>query len=93
MAIAVSVESMAVQSGIACCRTAIHELQDASNELMKGYQQAGSSGWRDQKYAALSGIVEECCSSLNNPISQLEECIGKLEEILSAVNDYEQTSI
>lgn len=68
MASNVLVESSAIQGGIACCQTAIHELQEASRSLFSSYQQAGSGGWKDQKYAALGGIVDECCSNLKNPI-------------------------
>ena len=91
MASGVSVEIAAVEGGIGCCKTSIHELQGASSGLQRSYQQAGSGGWKDQKYAALGGIVEECCSALTKPISELEECIGKLEQLLAAVREYEST--
>ena len=65
MASGVSVESAAIQGGIGCCKTSIHELESASRSLQRSYQQAGSGGWKDQKYAALGGIVEECCSALD----------------------------
>ena len=58
MASGVSVESAAIQGGIGCCKTSIHELESASRSLQRAYQQAGSGGWKDQKYAALGGIVE-----------------------------------
>lgn len=93
MAGGVSVERAAIQGGIGCCKTSIHELQSASSSLQRSYQQAGSGGWRDQKYAALGGIVEECCSALTKPIGELQECMGKLENLLKAVNEYESTSL
>ncbi len=93
MAGGVSVESAAIQGGIRCCKTSIHELESASKRLKKSYQQAGSSGWKDQKYAALGGIVEECCSALTKPINELQNCIGKLENLLAAVREYESTSL
>ena len=93
MASGVSVERAAVQGGIGCCKTSIHELESASNSLQRSYQQAGSGGWRDQKYAALGGIVEECCSALTKPIGELQECMRKLEDLLNAVNEYEATSL
>lgn len=89
MANGVSVERAAVQGGIGCCKTSIHELESASQSLKRSYQQAGSGGWRDQKYAQLGGIVEECCSALTKPIAELQECMGKLNELLSAIGDYE----
>lgn len=93
MASGVSVESAAIQGGIGCCRVSIHELESASQELQRAYEQVGSGGWKDQKYAALGGIIEECCSALTKPISELEECMGKLNDLLQAVSGYEQVSL
>ncbi len=93
MAIRVSVEKAAVQGGIGCCKTSIHELQTASSSLQRSYQRAGSGGWRDQKYAALGGIVEECCAALTKPVAELQECMVKLEALLKAISDYEQISL
>lgn len=93
MASGVSVEKSAIEGGKGCCQTAIHELKEASRNLQRDYQQAGSGGWRDQKYAALGGIVQECCSALTGPISQLEECMVKLDNLLKAVLEYESTNL
>lgn len=87
----VSVEGQAVQSGIACCKVSIHELESASKSLQKSYQQAGS-GWKDKKYAELGGIVEECCSALTKPVSDLQECMNKLNELLKAIAEFEEVS-
>ena len=89
----VSVESAAIQGGIGCCKTSIHELETASSSLKKSYAQAGSGGWRDQKYAALGGIVEECCSALTKPVGELQECMSKLQDLLKAVRAYEETGL
>ena len=93
MSSGVSVDSAAVRGGISCCKTSIQELQGASNALQRGYQQAGSGGWRDQKYAALGSIVSDCCSALTKPISELESCTRKLQELLQAILEYEQTNL
>lgn len=93
MASGVSVEIAAIQGGIGCCKTSIHELEGASSSLKRSYEQAGSGGWRDQKYAALGGIVEECCGALTKPISELQECMVKLNELLKAVSEYEDVSL
>lgn len=93
MASGVSTESTAIQSGIGCCKVSIHELEAASSSLKRSYQQAGSGGWKDQKYAALGGIVEECCSALTKPIGELQECMTKLQALLAAVQEYESTSL
>ena len=92
MASGVSVERTALQSGIGVCKTCIHELSDASRTLKRDYQSAGS-GWKDQQYARLGGIIEECCSALEKPTSELEGCQASLEKLLKAVADYEEVSL
>lgn len=91
MASGVSVERTALQSGIAVCKTCIHELKAASRSLKQDYQTAGS-GWKDQKYAQLGGIIEECCSALENPISDIEGCQTSLGKLLEMVSAYEEES-
>jgi hypothetical protein len=93
MASGVSVESTAIQGGMSCCQTSITELGSASRNLQQSYQQAGSGGWRDAKYAALGGIVSDCCSALTKPISELEECMRKLSDLLKAVQQYEEVNL
>lgn len=93
MASGVSVESAAIQGGIGCCKTSIQELESASKRLQKSYQQAGSGGWRDQKYTQLGSIVQECCGALTKPISELQECMVRLNDLLQAVSEYEQTNL
>lgn len=93
MARGVSVESAAVQGGISCCKTAIHELESSAKSLQRGYQQAGSGGWRDQKYVALGSIVNECSSALNRPVRELQECLIKLQDLLKAISEYEQVNL
>lgn len=89
----VSTEKAAIQGGMGCCKVSIHELETASRALIKSYQQAGSAGWRDQKYAALGGIVEECCHAMTKPIGELQECLVKLQALLDAVVEYENTNL
>lgn len=92
MANGVSVERSALQSGIGVCKTCIHALTNASRTLKRDYQNAGS-GWKDQQYARLGGIIEECCSALENPISELEDCQASLEKLLNVVAAYEEVSL
>lgn len=93
MAANISVERASINGGIGCCKTAIHELKQAAHSLDNSYKNAGSGGWKDQKYAALGGIVEECCSALNEPIDELEDCIVKLQDLLDAVNEYDEVDL
>ncbi len=92
MASNASVERTAVQSGIRVCQTAMHELNTASQQLNSGYQQAGAGGWKDQKYAQLGGIVEECRAALTDPINDLKDCQKSLEQLLSAISGYEEVN-
>lgn len=93
MAGGVSVERAAVQGGIGCCKLSMNELERASKELFRSYQNAGSNGWRDQKYMALGGIVQECCGSLIRPMAELQDCMVKLEELLRTIDAYEQVNL
>lgn len=93
MASGVSVERAAIQGGLGCCKTSMHELESAAKSLKRYYQQAGAGGWRDEKYAQLGGIVEECCSSLTRPIAELQECMNKLNDLLQAVGGYESVNL
>lgn len=89
----VSVERAAVQGGMGCCQTAIHELQTASSGLQKSYRQAGANGWKDKQYAALGGIVEECCSALEKPVNELQECMSRLKKLLKAIGEYDEVNM
>lgn len=93
MANGVSVEKTAVQGGIKCCKVSIQELESASRTLKYNYQSAGAGGWRDQKYAALGRIIEECCNALETPVDELEECMKKLKALLAAVEKYESMNL
>ncbi|MDD3219579.1 MAG: hypothetical protein PHC41_11365 [Lachnospiraceae bacterium] len=93
MAGSVSVESMAVKSGIGVCKTCVHELQTASKTLKRSYQNAGSEGWNDQKYIRLGGIVEECASALEGPIGELQNCQSTLGKLLDAIQEYEENNL
>lgn len=92
MASGASVGRMALQSGIQVCKTCIHELASASHSLNNAYKNAGA-GWRDEQYARLGGIVEECCYSLEKPISELELCQQSLEKMLDVVIAYEEVNL
>lgn len=85
----VSVEVASIRKGIACCTQSIQKLDDAAKKLNNSYQQAGSEGWKDQKYAAVGGIVGGCTSALKKPIEELASCKAKLNELLKAVSEYE----
>lgn len=89
----VSVTSSDIMAGRGCCEKAIQELESASRSLKNSYNQAGDGGWRDEKYAKLGMIVDECCNALGAPIGELQECIGKLDALYEAVSNYEETNL
>lgn len=89
----VSVEEAAVRGGISCCQISMQELSDAVRQLQSRYQQAGANGWRDNKYAELGSIVNECCTALSRSLNELRECERKLGEILRVVSNYDETHV
>ena len=78
----------ALEGGIGCCQTAIHELNAASSDLANAYRNAGQD-WHDNKYAELGEIVGKCYSSLKKPIEDLEKRMENLKKILEYVREYE----
>ena len=93
MANGVSVTSEAVSGGIACCTISMQELGNSARVLNQKYQAAGAGGWADSKYRDLGTIVSECCNALNKPISDLNNCKSKLQDLLKAVREYEATRV
>ena len=88
----VSVEQSAVKGAISLCNQSIENFRKTGSDLMRKYQQAGSS-WKDAKYKQLGSIVSDCKSALDNPISELESCRAKLEALLAAIIEYESTNL
>ena len=92
MSLSVSSSSTVIRSGIACCQTAMHELGAAASELLSAYSNAGS-GFQDEKYQQLGRIVEECASAINKPVGDIEDCVNTLNQLLKAVETYEQINL
>ncbi len=88
MANGISVERAGLQSGVQVCKTCIHELQATSQALQRSYQSAGS-GWKDENYAKLGNIVEECIAALKQPIPDIEDSMNTLNEMLSIMDEAE----
>lgn len=93
MASGVSVGINAIQGGIECCKTAIHELECASATLRQRYHSAGSGGWNDKSYMALGAVVNDCCNALGKPIVELQTCLTKLHILYSSLEEYEMVSL
>lgn len=88
MANGISVERNGLQSGIAVCKTCIHELQSTATLLQQSYQNAGS-GWKDENYAKLGSIVEECIAALKAPIPDIEDSMNTLNDMLRIMDEAE----
>ncbi len=86
------VDSASVSKAITICVQAVEALDRTSQALMSKYQAAGS-GWKDAKYKELGAIVSEAVSALRNPIGELQNCQGTLQQVQSAISDYEDISL
>lgn len=88
MAGSISVQRGGLQSGIQVCKTCIHELQSTAQSLRQSYQNAGQ-GWKDENYAKLGGIVEDCIAALKQPIPDIETSMSTLEAMLAILTEAE----
>jgi len=87
-----SVGLEAVRNAQALCMGAIQDLNSASAKLKSGYQQAGQQ-WKDKKYEQLGGIVNDCERAMKSPIQELFECVEKLKNIETVLNEYDSTNL
>lgn len=89
MANGISVERVGLQAGVQVCKTCIYELRSTAQSLQNSYKNA-SSGWKDENYAKLGGIIEECIEALKQPIPDIEDSMSTLNEMLSIMEDAEE---
>lgn len=76
----------AARGGIGICK---HELQEAARSLRAHYDAISGWGSSDAKYIKLGGIIDECCTALNQPVKQLEQCAEEITGLIKALEDYE----
>lgn len=88
----VSVEKDVVRKSIVLCNKSIQQYKQSAQALERKYQEAGCS-WHDVKYKQLGGVVQECTTALKTPVKELEECVRKLNELLKAMEKYENENI
>ena len=88
----VSVGVIAVQSAQAVCSGAIQDLNASAQKLNNRYREAGQR-WRDNKYAQLGGIINDCSRALRSPVDELFECLNKLQEIENVLLEYESVNL
>lgn len=85
MANGVSVERAGLQAGVQVCKTCIHELNSTAQHLQNSYQNAGS-GWKDENYAKLGRIIEECIEALKKPIPDIENSEQTLNAMIGIID-------
>ena len=88
----VSVGLTALQNARAICMGAIQDLNSSAQRLNNRYRDAGQR-WRDNKYAQLGGIINECTGALKSPVDELFECNAKLSELEKALLEYQNQNL
>lgn len=86
-----TVSSAIVGKSIEACNKSIEALNKTAGTLQRRYMDAGA-GWKDRQYSQLGGIIQECQSALNQPVTQLNDCIKSLQDLLKAIVEYQQVS-
>lgn len=88
MANGISVERSGLQAGVQVCKICIHELQSTAKYLENSYKNA-ASGWKDENYAKLGRIVEECIAALKQPIPDIQDSMNTIDEMIRIMDDVE----
>jgi len=88
----VSVGLPIVQNSQTLCSGAVQDLNNAAQKLNNRYREAGQR-WRDNKYAQLGGIVNDCSRALRSPVDELFDCLNKLKEAEKALLEYENQNL
>ena len=88
----VSVGLDAIQSAQTICVGAIQDLNNSAQKLNNRYREAGQR-WRDNKYAQLGGIINDCSRALRSPVEELFDCLEKLKEIEKVLLEYESVNL
>jgi len=86
-----AVTTEAINKAVSLCQQSVQSLGKTSQNLQQKYTAAGS-GWKDSKYTQLGSIIAECKSALGQPIEQLNGCIGSLQDLGTAVGEYENVT-
>lgn len=89
---AVSVEKSAVMGAITLCDRSIQEFEKTSGALAERYRSVGTT-WKDVKYKQLGLVVSDCTKALKHPVTELEECKARLQELLKLIEAYENSNI
>ena len=87
-----SVGLNAIHYAQSVCQGAIQDLNSSSQKLNNRYREAGQQ-WKDNKYAQLGGIINDCSRALKSPIEELFDCLNKLKEIEKVLLEYESVNL
>ena len=87
-----AVTAQALSNSSRLCQRSIQSLSKASQTLQQRYAAAGAD-WDDSKYAQLGVIIAECRSALGRPVSQLNDCVTTLQQLMSRVSEYEEVNL
>lgn len=88
----VSVEKEAILRSIALCNRSMEQYKITARTLALKYREAGCD-WRDEKYAQLGNVINDCIGSLTSPLREFEESVNKLNEILKLIEMYENENL
>lgn len=70
------------------CVSAENEMRSTITLLNK-VMNSISAGWKDQKAKEFEGIVNQCITSLKNPLNDLHRCDSYLQRLVQALKEYE----
>lgn len=85
----VSVDTDIINKALSLCNSSIDELTKAKTELKEAKQKLNAS-WKDSKRKEFDAIIEKCDGSITKPLSDLQSCAAKLNEMLEALAEYEK---
>ena len=88
----VSVEIAAIKGAQDVCNGAVHDLNATAHKLNNRYREAGLY-WKDSKYTQLGSIIDDCSKALKLPIEEILDCLNKLNELESAIIEYESVNL
>ena len=87
----VNVDSQIIKEAMNICNKAIDMLRATQKQMQNKYREAGEN-WNDSKYQQLGDIVDECDSSINKTLRELEVCLMPLSAIEASIQEYESVN-
>jgi len=88
----VNTNSNIIRNAVDICHRTLDVLRFSQRRMKDRYTDAGE-GWNDDKYRRLGDIVNDCDSSIEKVVNELQDCISPLRAMLKALTDYESVNI